>query len=562
MDYRHVEHRSGLSRIVLIALISATIGLLLALLWIDFTWRAKVDAVQQRQLRVKELQGEIVHLDEVLTMSALMAATSGNERWEDRYREFEPKLTIAIEEAIRIAPADGGAAMAKTEEANEKLVAMEGEAFELVHSGRAQDAQALLLSPEYIAQKQIYAAGMTALDTALEEFIDASGGEMVRGGRVHLALNLGAVMFVVLGWSIFFRAMLMSENQMVEQHGKLHQLAGELAHANHALELRAEELAHTNADLAESNLHLSTEIETRIHAEAAQKELHAKLLVVTRQAGMAEIATGVLHNVGNALTSVNVAASLSMDLVKRSRVADLTRAISLISEHVDDLASFFTEHPRGQFMLKYLSELAIKLRSEQSTLLDYLEDLGAKVDHTKQIVKSQQTYAKVTDLEMEFDLKEVAKDVLKTLGGSMEENGIELVREWHDVPLVCGDKHKVMQILVNLVTNAIHALLSSNHHLKRLTVRLDCDDDHRVYVDVEDTGIGIDGAHLTKIFQYGFTTKQTGHGFGLHHSALVAREMGGELRVHSDGVGRGARFTLELPITRDAEIPEPELIGV
>ena len=213
-------------------------------------------------------------------------------------------------------------------------------------------------------------------------------------------------------------------------------------------------------------------------------------------------------------------------------------------------------------MLPYLTELAAKLRSEQATLLENLDDLCKKVDHTKQIVKAQQTYARVSDLDMEFDVKEVLQDVLQTLGGSLEENGIELVREWHDVPCVCSDKHKVMQILANLVTNAIHALLSSNHQLKRLTVRLDCDDDKRAYIDVEDTGIGIDGTHLNKIFQYGFTTKQTGHGFGLHHSALVARELGGELRVHSDGVGRGTRFTLELPILREAETLEPELIGV
>jgi C4-dicarboxylate-specific signal transduction histidine kinase len=379
---------------------------------------------------------------------------------------------------------------------------------------------------------------------------------------LRIGLHGGAVLFVGLCWSTFYRAMTLSEKQLLEYEGRIRQLTGELAHANDVLELRTEELAHSNADLAESNLHLSSEIATRIRAEAAQRDLHEKLLSATRNAGMAEIATGVLHNVGNALTSVNVATTLSIDLLKHSRVADLTRAMDLLAEHSEDLPLFLTTHPRGQYMLRYLRELAVSLQSEQSTLLENLEDLSNKVDHTKGIVKSQQTCARVVDRESELCLKDVVKDVLKTLGGSLDENSIELIRELHEVPVIQGDKHKVMQILANLVTNAIHALLSTNHSAKRLTVRLDRDGDNRVFVDVEDSGIGIDAAHLTKIFQYGFTTKQTGHGFGLHHSALVARELGGDLRVHSDGAGRGARFTLELPISRETEVAAAELIGV
>ena len=333
MDYRHVEHRSRLSHLALISLISVTIGLLLATLWVDLTWRASANAIKARDLRVKGLQGEIVHLDEVLTMSALMAATSGDERWEQRYQEFAPQLTAVLDEAMLIAPADGVIAAAKTNEANEKLLAMESTAFAFVREGRVQDAQAVLLSPEYAAQKEIYAAGMADLDRALRDFVDASDAQMYHSGQAHLAINLGVFVFVVVGWSLFFCKLLKSEQELVANHGKLRQLAGELAHANDALELRAQELAHANADLAESNLHLSTEIETRIHAEAAQKELHNKLLAATRQAGMAEIATGVLHNVGNSLTSVNVAATLSMDLVKHSRVADLTRATDLMAEN-------------------------------------------------------------------------------------------------------------------------------------------------------------------------------------------------------------------------------------
>jgi signal transduction histidine kinase len=163
---------------------------------------------------------------------------------------------------------------------------------------------------------------------------------------------------------------------------------------------------------------------------------------------------------------------------------------------------------------------------------------------------------------MELDLAAIVNDVLKTLGNNLVENGIELIRELREVPPLRSDKPKVMQILANLVTNAIHALLSTNYSLKRLTVRVDREGDDRVYVEVEDTGIGIDAVHLSRIFQYGFTTKLTGHGFGLHHSVLVARELGGDLKVHSDGIGRGARFTLELPVCCAVEVCQAELVGV
>lgn len=544
-----IEHSSRWSRPVLVLLIAVTVGLLLALVWIDFTWRATVNAIKLRDLRVKELQGQVVHLDELLTMSAMMAATSGDEAWEYRYRANEPLLTAALEEVLLIAPEGAASATSQTGDANSALIAIENEAFELARAGKLEEAQAILASSEYAEQKRVYSAGMTALDQALDHFIAESHAETLRSGQAHLTLNLGAVVLVTIGWSIFFGNMLRSEKA--------------LAVANESLEKHAAKLAHANADLAESNLHLCTEVETRIEAEAAQKELHKKLLAATHQAGMAEVATGVLHNVGNALNSVNVSASLAIDLVKNSRVTDLEKATGMLAENSLNLPEFLTSHPRGQLLIPYLIKLVEKLQIERNELREHLEDLCKNIDHTKEIVKSQQTYARVSNLSMEFDLCDVVEDVLKTLGASLRESGIELVKDWHKVPTVHSDKHKVMQILANLITNAIHALLSANHLDKKLIVRIAATSENMVSVEVRDNGIGIDEAHLIKIFQYGFTTKQTGHGFGLHHSALVAREMGGEIRVHSEGLGQGACFILEIPIEReegnlsgDAENPE------
>jgi signal transduction histidine kinase len=384
---------------------------------------------------------------------------------------------------------------------------------------------------------------MATLGRALDDFVDAANVELFRVGRMHLILNVGVLVFVVVGWSIFFRTILRSEQAIVASHTTL---------------------AHVNADLEEMNLHLSNEIEHRKEAEAAQKVLHHKLYEANREAGKAEIATGVLHNVGNALNSVNVAATLALDLMKHSRISELGRATDLMRQNTESLGDFFTRHERGKLLLPYLTKLGEILGHEQETLVDYLHDLCQKVDHTKEIVKSQQSYAKVCGIEMDFRPEEVLDDVLKTLGANLSESGIELVREYHDVPAIHSDKHKIMQVLANLVTNAIHALLSSRQPHKRLVVRLEQLNGDFVSMAVEDNGVGIDEAHRTKIFQYGFTTKETGHGFGLHHSALVAKELGGELRVESDGPGKGARFTLDLPVVSPDEpaIEESELIAV
>jgi signal transduction histidine kinase len=123
---------------------------------------------------------------------------------------------------------------------------------------------------------------------------------------------------------------------------------------------------------------------------------------------------------------------------------------------------------------------------------------------------------------------------------------VEVVREFGNVPPMNVEKHKILQILVNLVSNAKHACQESERADKRLTVRV-ANGDGRIKISVIDNGVGILPENLARVFNHGFTTRKDGHGFGLHSGALAAKEMGGSLNVHSDGPGQGAAFTLELP---------------
>ena len=117
-------------------------------------------------------------------------------------------------------------------------------------------------------------------------------------------------------------------------------------------------------------------------------------------------------------------------------------------------------------------------------------------------------------------------------------------------------KGKQVPAFLEALNNAKQAL-DARPESRRLTLRIASSEGGRVRVEVEDNGTGIARENLTRIFQHGFTTKKTGHGFGLHSGANTAWEMGGSLQVHSDGPGTGATFILELPLSQIVAHPFP-----
>jgi len=283
-------------------------------------------------------------------------------------------------------------------------------------------------------------------------------------------------------------------------------------------------------------------------AEERLAALNREMLTLSRQAGMAEVATGVLHNVGNVLNSVNVSASLVADRLGASKVDGVAKVARLLQEHAGDLARFLTEDERGRKVPAYLQQLAGHLDQERAELARELAGLILNVDHIKDIVTMQQSYAQVAGVTETVALAELIEDAIKIHGGAFERHGIVLERVFEEVPPATVDKHKVLQIVVNLLQNAKYACDASNRADKRVTVRIMKSGDGRARVQVADNGIGVPPENLTRIFSQGFTTRKGGHGFGLHSGVLAAKELGGSLTVQSEGVGLGACFTLELPL--------------
>ncbi len=282
-------------------------------------------------------------------------------------------------------------------------------------------------------------------------------------------------------------------------------------------------------------------------AEAKVEALHKQLLQTSRQAGMAEVATSVLHNVGNVLNSVNVSATLLLDNTKRSNVAYLGKAIALLNEHADDPGAYMAHDPKGRQLPGYLSRVSEQLTKEQQRTIAELESLRQNIEHIKEIVAMQQNYARVSGVVETVQVTDLVEDALRMNAGALTRHEIELVREYSEVPLLSAEKHKVLQVLVNVIRNAKYACDESGRKDKQIRLKIS-KRDQWICIAVIDNGIGIPPENLTRIFNHGFTTRKDGHGFGLHSGALAAAELGGTLSAHSDGLGKGAAFTLELPV--------------
>ncbi len=321
---------------------------------------------------------------------------------------------------------------------------------------------------------------------------------------------------------------------------------------------RTRELTAANHSLAQNEAALRT-ANNDLHAASAQhKALHEKLVVASRMAGMAEVATGVLHNVGNVLNTVNVSARVLADRLHNSEVPSLARAAGMIRDNRAALGSFLETDDRGRHIPSFIVEVSECLVQDQRELESEVEAIIAGVEHIKQVVCMQQEHAKHKSQFEPVNLAEVVESALRLQQESLSRHGVEVVRSIEHVPAVPADKHRVLQILINLITNARQAMENSPH--RRLTVTVahrTVDGAPFVCIDIADSGVGIPAENLTRIFQHGFTTRSEGHGFGLHSAAVAAQALGGSLTPVSGGPGLGSTFTLSLPATIQPGVTAP-----
>ncbi|OJH39739.1 histidine kinase [Cystobacter ferrugineus] len=317
----------------------------------------------------------------------------------------------------------------------------------------------------------------------------------------------------------------------------------ELGQLAQAFRLMADEVKRREVALRQANEGLELRVEERTRE---LKDVHLQLVQTARRAGMAEIATNVLHNVGNVLNSVYTSSQMAKERVSGMRLEHVGRVAQLIQEHQEDLSTFLSQDVRGRHLMPFLDKLGQSLVEDRQEIVSLLDDVGRYTEHIGDIVKVQQNYARIPRVHEQVSLPALLEDALRINFAGLVRHQVKVQRDIASIPLVMTDKHKTLMILVNLISNAKYAMDSVAPEERLLTVKLE-QVAARVRISIHDNGMGIAPEMLTRIFQYGFTTRDEGHGFGLHSSAIAAQEMDGSLSVHSDGPGHGATFALELP---------------
>jgi NO-binding membrane sensor protein with MHYT domain len=316
--------------------------------------------------------------------------------------------------------------------------------------------------------------------------------------------------------------------------------------------------AHARIFLDESGnpvriLGVSWDVTEQVLQEEKRRELQSQLRDASREAGMAEVATGVLHSVGNVLNSLGVSASMVQSRLRDSRVSNVQRVADLLTAQGDKFGDFLENDVRGRNIPAYLAQLGEHLSEENRSLLAEAEAITAHVGHIRNIVAAQQTNARRGGVTEPLDVAELL-DSAVAIHFAMTVD-VTIRRDYEPVPIVTLDRHKLLQILGNLLSNARDALKERENALRMITLGVHARTPGWFVIEIQDSGIGIAPDALNRLFEFGFTTKKDGHGFGLHTSAILAKELGGHLVGHSEGVAQGALFTLRLPMQAVSEMP-------
>jgi signal transduction histidine kinase len=292
---------------------------------------------------------------------------------------------------------------------------------------------------------------------------------------------------------------------------------------------------------------ITLDVTERVSAERREQGLQQKLRESSHQAGMAEVATVVLHSVGNVLNSLGIANETIRRDLNALRLEQLEQATALIQANRATLASYLTDDARGRHLPDYMPALSAEISSKVQAVQAELDTIDTLLEHLRNIVSAQKMRAQIGGHRELVNLQELLEAALAAQ--EFELSHILVLRDYEDLPLVTTDRHKVLLILVNLLENARDAVLASVTQPGRIAVHLGREGDHAL-ISIEDSGIGMSADVLSRLWRFGFTTKPNGRGFDLHNSANAAREIGATISAHSDGPHQGARFVLRLPLPK------------
>lgn len=368
-----------------------------------------------------------------------------------------------------------------------------------------------------------------ALLTLLDARPIAIQGQFTKNAA--MLCSLIGVLLMILGTGIALRLRVVEPLQTMASHAARVGIEDDLA-------------ARLNSDRTDEIGILARSFDLMVaHLAEARRETEES----AHRAGMAEIASEVLHNVGNAVNTANCCAEVIADRLNHSRVSGLEKATSLLSEQASNAVKFFSEDPRGPKLISYLVTLTGALQKEQGENLIELQRLQETIRHIRDAIASQQSHARKSDFRQRVDLRALLNETLLVNEALQKQCNITVTINMPELPLLELNRSRVAQVLVNLEKNALLSMQSVPGRSHELTLNVAVPEPNTLQIEVRDTGTGFTPEIHERLFGQGFTTRKEGTGLGLHYCVNVIREMGGDITAFSEGPGTGATFRITIP---------------
>ena len=278
------------------------------------------------------------------------------------------------------------------------------------------------------------------------------------------------------------------------------------------------------------------------------KETQTLLMQQAHEAGMAEMAVGILHNIGNAITPAKVGAALLIARLQKSPIRNYLHDImARVREVVErDAALPPEEKERLTEILRLTPET---VRAEYDKVIEDVQQIRDKHEHIESIIHLQMRYARLYgDLE-DVDVNHLVDDALRMLDDSLRKRSVTVTRNFARVPPVRIEQAKLIQIIVNLLKNGFEAMEEIAPEERHITIStyLENGTPPAVVLAIKDTGVGFSAVVQKQLFVFGYTTKSKGSGFGLHSCANYLIANNGSISAYSEGEGKGAEFVVRLP---------------
>ena len=509
---------------------TAVLTALLFLPQIILTWRAykRFQHIITYELQLQKLSDEFTYLDEVLTMSALMNATTGNRRWEKRYREFEKELDIVVKKSNQLAPELYSSEIGKKNDAAiKKLVELEYQSFELVKSGKEEAAQKLLLGKEYKNEKQKHTNFVTQINNTIYAQVNNKISKYRQQLLFTSSLAILSLIFLIAAWLIVLRLL----NEYLEQR----QLAqAELQKTNQELEMRVEK---RTAELSDKNHQL---VDTLQELQDTQ----IQLIHTEKMSGLGQLVGGVAHEINNPVTFIDGNITHAKQYTQ-----DLLNLVKLYQEHFPEAPEEIEDEIEA-VELDFLKEDILKIHESMKTGTQRIRDIVLSLRNFSRLDEAD---FKQVDIHEGIDSTLLILQNRLKLKADVEE--IIIVKEYKKIPLVECYPSQLNQAMMNILSNSIDSLETNiknkNQTLKpEISISTELSDNNHVIVRIADNGCGMTEEVHSKIFDPFFTTKPVGDGTGLGLSIaykIIVTKHNGELSCNSE-LGKGAEFIIEIPV--------------